>query len=356
MAVTSESAALFRQGLEILSRAPDYATLRDTMQRMVAITPPHDIPAARDAIARVLRQKQAAELKAYEAYPKVLDELDQKYKDLAGVLKHLAGAQPLQGLGNQPSTDPAPTPQPVSNPIVRLGPLPVPAVVLDWIKDKQSYLIAGTAALTTVSGAYYFYNKMFGEKLPKPEKESSFDKTIKSIQRYRLFSQLAKDPEFTPSDMAEILEGKLDGKKKRIIKKKESEPASKSSEWDYDERSLMKDMDASFNALSVRPKLNYELPQLPEPTNKINPKAIMKDDDSVVVEAQIQVSEPRKKRKKRKSSFEVPASSEEADHSVEAVEETSSQEYVQPEPREPSSGGRLIPIVKRTKRIKKVSA
>lgn len=361
---TTESANLFRQGLTILHRAPDYATLRETIQKMIAITPPQDIPVARDAIARVLRQKQAAELKAYEAYPQALEELDQKYKDLAIVLKQVAGAQPLQGIEDSPpaKTPTSATAQTASNPIVRIGPVPVPAAVLDWLKAKQSYLLAGTAALTTVSGAYYFYQKMFGEKSVKQDKESGFDKTIKSIQRYRLFSQLAKDPDFNPADAVEILEGKIDGKKKKIIKKKESDSAPKSSEWDYDERSLMKDMDATFNALSVRPKLNYELPQLPKPTNKINPKAIMKDEDIVeTTETQIDVFEPKKKkqRKPRKPRLVEETSVKEASEVASEQEPSEDREdfSAKPEPKHSSSvsnGGRLIPIVKRTKRIKKV--
>ena len=204
--------------------------------------------------------------------------------------------------------------------------------------------------------------KMLKKKLQ--EEESSFDKTIKSIQKYRAFTQMMKNPDL--GDYKDIVSG--NAKPKRIKKKKETKKALKSSEWETDEKSLMKDMDAAFNSISTKPKLNYQLPQLPAPKN-IDPNEVIGDDkpleltfDGSSSKRDIpKQSKKRKKRKKQESSETVTeAPSEQA---TEEVAEASSVEEKKPKKRRvkktkstDEAPGRLIPIVKRTKRVKKVGA
>ena len=52
----------FSEGLLILQQVNDFATLRDTINEMIAIVPPDKLHIARESIAQVIRRKQAQEM------------------------------------------------------------------------------------------------------------------------------------------------------------------------------------------------------------------------------------------------------------------------------------------------------
>jgi len=72
-----ETLLTFREGLKVIQTIDDYVTLKDTIIRMMAFTVPKDAHYARDAIARTMRKKQAAELQRYQGYPQAISNLDQ---------------------------------------------------------------------------------------------------------------------------------------------------------------------------------------------------------------------------------------------------------------------------------------
>ena len=369
---TRETLISFQQGLKVLESVTDYITLRETLTRLVALVAPEEEALAKDAIARVLRRKQTAEAHRSQGYPQALQELDQKYKDLYLALKTAQGRGVSQAA---PAPASAPTPTPTTappksktaqtNPLTKLSGLngfSAPMMLLDWIKNKKSTLMMGTALLTTFGGAYYFYNKLSNKDDSKKKKdsepkeiESNFDRTLKSIQKYHLFSQMTRNPDLVD----EFING---GKpKKKKVKKKSGPP--KLSEWDYEERALMKNMDSAFNALSVRPKVKYELPQLPE-SNEIDPN---------IAKGLTAEDKPRKKKRKgrpRKSEqraetssveeSEAPPPKPKAPKTLPSSEEKPKKRRTRRASKSKKSNGdapgRLIPIIKRTKRISKIKA
>jgi hypothetical protein len=227
--------------------------------------------------------------------------------------------------------------------------------------------MVGTALLTTFGGAYYFYNKLSNKddkkksKNPEPKEiESNFDRTLKSIQKYHLFSQMTRNPDLVD----EFINGEKSKKKKKVQKK--SGPP-KLSEWDYEERALMKNMDSAFNALSVRPKVKYELPQLPE-SNEIDPR---------IAKGSLVEEKPKKKKRKgrprRTEKVESAPPKEETEAPAPSTSKVAKAKSLPSAEDKPlrkkrtkratkskkatsSAPGRLIPIVKRTKRISKIKA
>lgn len=372
---TKETLIAFRQGLKALDNAQDYLALREIITKMVALVTPQDEAMAKDAIARVLRKKQALELQSVQGYPQAIQQLDQKYKDLYVALKNVRGQQPMQAQPQMaPQPQQQPQPQQAANPLSKLNGLSAPLMLFDWIKTKKSSLMMGTALLTTVGGAYYFYNKLTKDDKKSKKKDSetdtSFDRTLKSIQKYHLFSKMTRNPDFAE----EYIMGTSKSKKKKVTKK--SGP-DKLSEWDYEERALMKNMDSTFNALSTRPKLKVELPQLPEP--KEIGTDIVKGLTGDTFEPQ---EKPKKKKRRGRKPKPEPISEE---PKVESPSTPSPSVEDQPAPKKrrgrpkksvdtssetkpkrqtraktkaakTTSPGRLIPIVKRTKRISKIKA
>jgi hypothetical protein len=352
----------FREGLKIIQSANDFATLRHTVDRMISICPPAELHMAKDAIARVVRAKQAVELQNSQGQPQALSALDKKYRDLYIVLRtaqsHVAPAPRPQAL--PPSAPPSRPPGNQMAKVRSLGGLNMPMMILDWLRTKRKYLIAG-GAVGAVGGAYMLYRQLTSDKddTKKNPEDSNFDKTIKSIQKYKAFSMMMNDPNFS-GDYTDIINGNYKKTKKKKELKKEDN--AKSIAWDKEERSLMKDMDDAFNSIATKPELAYQLPQLPAPKN-IDPKEILGEDKPLEFRAPkspkiknrpFSEKKPRKSRKPRKPKEKKPEVVETP--AVEPPSEPKIKKTRRKASASEEAPGRLIPIVKRTKRVKKVNA
>lgn len=346
----------FQQGLEILQQARDFASLADTINRMISVVPPEDLRYAYDAIARIMRTKQALELQEVGNHPEVIKALDKKYQDLYIVLRSASPAVPT----SIPTPVPTPTtsnlgapesgtntPVTTNNQLANSAQMnPLGGVVLNWIKSNKGVIVASTAVASTLGGGFWLYKYLTAEPIKKSD-DNNFDKTIKSIQKYKAFSQMMKNPDL--GNVEEFLMGRnrvVIPNKKKKPEKKEEPLVEKTSEWDTEERSLMKDLDGAFNALSFRPNLEFTLPQLPAP-KAINP--------SEVVDVKITEIGPEKKEKKKELRATEPRKKPEnpkipslkVDKTFEVAKNSVSNE---------ETLGRLIPIIKRTKRVKKITA
>ena len=364
---TQQTILSFKEGIKILQQVRDFASLRETIDRMVSLCPPEDVPFAKDAIARVIRIKQAEELNMSRGSPQVIDTLDKKYRDLYIVLRTSKSKTPLQPHNPSVVSNAAPKQQKTQlQKASPLGGLNFPLMVADWLKSKKKYIITGGAVMSTIGGAVLLY-KYFNnddESPSKDSKESGFDKTIRSIQKYRAFSQMANDPNFS-GNFTEILDGSYNKKKKKVRKKEEP---LKSAEWDRNEKVLMKDMNDAFNTLSTRPRLEYALPQLPAPKD-INPIDVVGSFGSRPTETKIEkpkkkTRKPRKTRKTRDTTPKAVISTTAEDtkppkkprqRKVSTTSSTPAEKKVKnSKPSSSHTSGRLIPIVKRTKRVRKV--
>jgi len=374
-----ETLITFREGLKVIQTVDDYVTLKDTIIRMMAFTPPADAHFARDAIARTMRKKQATELQQYQGHPQQVSNLDQKYRDLYVVLKSAKIApEPPKPVPQKVQPAPKP-PKKESNKkqMVKASAfsgLNGPLMVVNWLKSKKKTLLLGTALASSVGGLFWMYKFLTKDETKKEnpeEKESGFDKTIKSIQRYRAFTQASKDPDFM-GDYEALVMGKQTVEPRKVKKKPEMD---KSTEWDQEERALMRNMDSAFHVIGTKPKVKVDLPQLPEPRG-IDPNAIIKltrsnKDESPSVEK----PKPKRKRKRKPKPapvVETPIIS--AGPSLPKPRRKKkapvNKEVTTKKPMKPSKPakaktrtkakdsqpGRLIPIVKRTKRVKKVRA
>ena len=352
---SQQTLASFKEGLRELHKAEDFTSLQHIIDKLVSICPADELPLAKDAIARVIRAKQAEEATKYRAYPQALEEVDKKYRDLYIVLRTAESKIPptqTQQIPNQMIKAP-------------FGGLSLPNM-LQWLNNKKKYLITG-GALATVGGASYLLYKHLNDndksKKELETKESSLDRTIRSIQKYKAFTQMVNDPDFS-GDYAELISGKKPTKTRRNVKKQE-EP-KKSKEWERDEKSLMNDMDTAFNSLSARPNLDYGLPKLPAPKN-IDPRDVV-DDAEVLSLKPMEKRKTKKTRKTRKTKAPTLKSREDSEKSStpeplpeEKLEKPKKRAARKPrKPRKEKSEnqnvGRLIPIVKRTKRVKKVGS
>ena len=360
----------FREGLKIIQNADDFATLQHTIDKMVSICPPEELHMAKDAIARVVRVRQELDRRMSMGYPQAEEALDKKYSDLYIVLRTSKSNIPPIPKQTQALPPPASGSRPPNNQMAKIrsmGGLNMPMMILDWLRTKRKYLIAG-GAVGAVGGAYLLYKQITGDKdeIKKNPEDSSFDKTIKSIQKYKAFSQMMNDPNFS-GDYSDIINGNVSNKKTKKRKELKKEDATKSIEWDKDERTLMKGMDDAFNSIATKPDLAYQLPQLPAPKN-IDPREILGEDKPLELRPTKSVktkrrnlpeNKPRKPRKVRKPRQPKP---EIVEVQVQAerpqVVETSEPKVKKVRKRKTSeedSPGRLIPIVKRTKRVKKVN-
>jgi len=358
----------FREGLKILQKANDFTTLRQTIDTLIGICPPKELHLAKDAIARVIRLKQSNEATRYQGYPDASEEVDKKYRDLYIVLRTSSSR-----VADTPTDIPSTLQH---NQMAKTTPLSgfnLPTL-LQWLSTKKKYLFTGGALASTVGGAYWIYTHLNGEKKnkkdkEKPEKESTLNKTIKSIQKYKAFTQMMNDPNFS-GDYAELLSGKQSTTRKRKNIKKEEPP--KSNEWERDEKTLMQDMDSAFNSLGIRPQLDYKLPQLPAPQN-IDPRDIVGDTEVFSLRPIKPTKKVKKVRKRKSKAVEPREKSEEPISSFPtlSIEKPKKTRRTRKEPKksrkEPrkeskvknkadASTGRLIPIVKRTKRVKKVNS
>jgi len=367
---SQETLLAFKEGLKVIEKADDYVTLKDTILRLMAMTSPKDAYHARDAIARVMRKKQATELQLYQGYPQAIANLDQKYKDLYITLKSAKTAPPVKA---KPAPRKIESPKPKkenkkkqmvkANYFGGFGPM----MILNWLKSKKRTIFLGTALATTVGGTYWLlkYLKDDGEKEKPEEKESGFEKTIKSIQRYRAFTQASKDPDFMGNYEA-LINGNGDSKSSSSSKKKGKKALpefDKVSEWGMEEKSLMKSMDSAFHAIATKPEVDYKLPQLPEP-KAIDPKEVIKT-------ARGEESEPERPKKKSRSKPKKPESKKTEPKSEpkprpksenkkteksKPTKKKSTKKKPSKEKKDEEPAGRLVPIVKRTKRVKKVRA
>jgi len=401
----------FQQGLQILEQVHDFASMRETIARMISIVPPEDLHYARDAVARIMRNKQVLEAQTFSGNIQALHQIDQKYRDLYIVLRYakpkimqprnlqpMIESSPIPSVINVPSEEikiekskessekskesldkskvpnnpkaktlseppassqPQPQPTPITQILPKnelqvasknqLGIIPgnnnLPGMILNWIKTNKVTLFAGTAVAGTLGGAFWLYKHLTSEGEEKKSEETTFDKTIKSIQKYKAFSQLMKNPDM--SNVEEFLSGKPITPKKKKIEKKEDKKPEKTTEWDTEERSLMKDMDSAFGALSHRPNIDFKLPQLPAP-KAIDPKKIIGEADN---------EKKEKRRSLEKPAFTmVPISKKDKTPKKEIKSETKKEFRPLGEKSFERSEGRLVPIIKRTKKIKKITA
>lgn len=328
----SQVVVSFRQGLNALEHLRDFASMRDTINKMISVVAEEDLPYAYDAIARIIRIKQSIELQEVQGYPHAIQELDKKYQDLYLVLKT---AKPKK-FKNESSMD-----KQVSGIIESSGNMqnnPLGNLILDWVKSNKGNLVKGSAVVGTLGGAFWLYKFLTSEVESRlVDSETTFDKTIKSIQKYKAFSHMMKNPDM--SDVEEFLSGKPVTKKRRVDRKIEKKPVEKDEEWDTDERSLMKDMDEAFGALSFRPNLEYKVPQL-STSKSVKPTEIFKENEE---------NSPEKKEKRRvveKNDKMIVLSKEKPSSSKTSPVKTILKS---------EEGGRLVPIIKRTKRVKKIA-
>jgi len=264
----------FRQGLHILEQVRDFATLRETINRMISIVSPEDLHYARDAVARIIRLKQTIEFQEVQGYPDAMIELDKKYRDLYLVLRYAKPRGIMQlTIGPDPSriepikpevkvseeTKSAEKPEKApetkipetvttsetgvldfskQNQLMGLNQLsqlnPISSAILEWIKSHKGTIFKGTAVATSVGGAYWLYKYLTAESEKKLNNEdTTFDKTIKSIQKYKAFSHMMKNPDM--ENVEQFLTGKpIINKKKRTDKKDDKKPAEKDQEWETD--------------------------------------------------------------------------------------------------------------------------
>ncbi len=248
----------------------------------------------------------------------------------------------------------------------------MPSMILNRLRTKRKYLIAG-GAVGAVGGAFLLYKQITSDKKEEvSEKESNFDKTIRSIQKYKAFSSMMTDPDFS-GDYSDIINGNYKKTKKKTKELKKEEV--KSIEWDKDEKSLMRNMDDAFSAISTKPELDYQLPQLPAPKN-VNPKDVLGDDKPIelsIVQRKKETSPKKTRRVKKTRKPKKVREEAESSDSSEPSAPVSSPEISVERPRakktrkprktvstnsssNEEAPGRLIPIVKRTKRVRKVKA
>jgi len=340
-------------GLAALHRSNDFAVLKSLIIEILAGTKPVQAKIIKDRIARIMRAKQITEAQNAVGHSQALDAIDRKYSELAKVLKHapvgvVSSPQiipPSPNLGNTqapPASAPAPAPaaQPESTPQPQLARPAMPmgamgaVTLVNWLRSKKSLLMKGAGVTALLGGAYWMYNRATNPipvKNPN-DKESDFSRTIRSIEKYRAFSRMSKDPNFS-GDYSAFLEGKLPVKPKKNPPSTEKSPDHKKSQWDRDEQKLMGYMDNAHAALTERPKM--EIPRLPfnRSQSQESPIPIISDEVESVTH-----SEATRQKKKKKNPV------------VEGISEPKGPVTKSEEPT-----GRLIPIIKRTKRIRKVA-
>jgi hypothetical protein len=115
----------------------------------------------------------------------------------------------------------------------------------------------------------------------------------------------------------------------------------------------MKDLDGAFNALSFRPNLEFTLPQLPAP------KAI---DPSEVVDVGIVGDEKKEKKKELRLARALEPRKKIENPKIPSlktdkiISKNLSNIISKSQGNSEENPGRLIPIIKRTKRVKKITA
>ena len=271
---------------------------------------PSKLPYIRDSIARVLQGSYNKESAMYKGNPKALAETDQKYNALRVLVGSLSAPRRY-----------------------------APSTQLASLKSKSKWgspLVLGTAFLTTLGGAFYLYtkNKKKGSN-PSTSPTSGFQKTLKAIQKYKLISQLDFD-----SNFLEDYESIMKGKNKKIAKKK---PYSKADAWTREEGALMKEIDSSFKSITTTKSSGYKVPQLPA-SKEFDPFSILGNTKT----------KSKREPKRPKETPEEPEPIIEDTIIEEIPKKTRKRRSATTTSTSRTSVERLVPIVKRTKRISKI--
>jgi len=349
-----KSLVSFEEGLSVLQRSNDFISLRETINEMLSIVPPQKAHLAKDKIARTMRRKQALEIQQAQGYPDVLQAIDKKYNDLALVLRHASAPKGLKVPEGQLYKGPEPVSAAISKKpstgLAGLGGNFGSMMLLNWIKAKRPLLVRGVAFAGIGGVAYWAYQKYLGDGKKtrnNPDKESDFDRTIRSIQKYKAFSKMTKDPDWS-GNYEDLMGSRKKSKKKNKNAKRNP---SKLEEWEGEEQNLFKAMDSAYRSLGDKPQFKCDIPQLPEPRKVRNP---------VLVASNSNKSSKRPKKPKKKAKKSKPVIEETVEMDIPKKEVSVKAKVKKPKaskkPRKTkSSDGRLIPIVKRTKRIRKIS-
>ena len=280
-----------------------YSILHNTIVELFKISPPSKLPYIRDSIARILQGSYNKEVSLAKGNKQAIYAIDQKYNALVALVRKLSissGSQ-LASLDNK----------------------------FKW----KSPLVIGSI-LTALGGAVYLYTKYNKKESSTSSPSSGFQKTLKAIQKYKLISQLDFD-----SNFLEDYDSIMKGKNKKIAKKK---PYSKVDAWTKEESALMEEIDSSFKSITTTKSSSYKIPQLPA-ANELDPFSILSG------------SKPRSNKREIKRPKETQEESEPIvediiEDIIEDIPKKTRKRRVISNP----SGERLVPIVKRTKRISKI--
>lgn len=311
------------ENLQLLKVSKDYATLSSTLEVLISDCPIQYIESFKVKLATTLREKQLVETKQASGHARALQDIDLKYRNLAMRLHDLM-----------------PTSQPVRNLPVRNNSSSLAGfgatVIKNWIQARQKQLLGFGVALGAVGGLAFVFNKIYGKSSGSPlpvknpdelrdKKFEGFEKTLTALQKLRSLNKMSKSGSF------DEYEGFLSGKKKKKGEVVDSD--SKRIDWNKEESYLMSSADKAMKALS-----NFKLPEPEVPLLTTN--ASLEDTFATP-----------KKRRKRKEKEESLDSVED----VEAEELPIEEEIVQEEnDTEQETFGRLIPVVKRTKKVKRI--
>lgn len=311
--------------LQILKVAKDYTTLSDTLQFLMNGCPAEYFNSFKIKLANILREKQLLETKQAQGHQRALQDIDLKYKNLA---VRLSQAVPTASPRNN-------LPVKNSSSLAGIG----ATVIKNWIQARQKQLLGFGVALGAVGSLAFIFNKFYGsnnsnsKSIKNPDevrdkKFEGFEKTLTALQKLRSLNKISKNASF------DDYQGFLSGKKKKKSDD-DSYDSKRLIDWSREESHLMSSADKAVKALS-----NFKLPTPELPL--------------LTTSAEFGESENKKPRRKRKEK-EVIESDEnsDVDNAEPDIEEIEIQEEHINE--EPSDLGRLIPIVKRTKRVKKIS-
>lgn len=325
--------ASFDQSLNILKTATDYPSVSTALREVLNACPSNQLENFKLKVATVLREKQAAEGRAAQKHPRALQEIDLKYKNLVNILSsHTPQTQPPPSSASPPVEKPSSIAKaPTSS--FGLGSM----LFQNFFQSKKKLIVGFGAGLGAIAGLAFVYSKFSKPSEPaknpedfKTKKLEGFEKTLAALQRLRSLNKISKTGSW------DDYEGYLSGKKKKGEPTKE---LKKLIDWNKEENSLMSSADRAMKALA-----NFKLssPDLP----------LLSDFGSSSM-SEIPFDEGKKKRKRKEKKEEFEASEEMPIEEVAEEIQEMEPEPILEEP-EPEETGRLIPVVKRNKRIKKI--
>ena len=320
MPVTIDS---FDAGLRSLTETDDAQLLQEIVKETLAKCPNQRTRTAKAEVAAILQRKYALETQtAAKHNPALIPEIDKKYQDLSLVLKNI----PVMGM--EATSNPTPTPSaspklPVRPNFAGIG----SSLIQSWFSKRKGFLQGTAIAIPAMCGLIYLYNKIWGRSEPVEKKVidknmlrqkelDNFEKMVKSLDHIRTFSRMSRNPDFS-GDYRAVL--KNPSKLKRVSS--DGSLTKRLAKWNQEEQELLKGVDQAVKVITSPPK-KYSFPSFLKDESPL-PKPPKVDAGPIFGEA--------KKVKKVK---------------VEKEEEAA------PEPAEPV--GKLIPISKRSKRVRKV--